>query len=222
MATDRIPLPRFTVGPSGAVSSGGGTGKAERTKRLAIGVGVGGGVAGALLVLGGIWWCRRRSRLGGRSPGRHDAGIPSYMTSDPPRRGHERVTPGLQSDGGRMSEDGAGPSLLHEKTTFEPRDLRRSELQPNRHDEEDYRAALAPSSRCGTPDIEQVDEADERGAADIPRIEFLGARRVRREVDAGSVHLPSRRGSHSDYEGTLSTLTLPPAYDELPARSRRP
>ncbi|KAI0334424.1 hypothetical protein GY45DRAFT_36625 [Cubamyces sp. BRFM 1775] len=42
-------------------------------------------------------------------------------------------------------------------------------------------------------------------------------RRIRREVDAGSVHM----GGESELGGAESTLTLPPAYEDVPLRERQ-
>ncbi|KAJ8453840.1 hypothetical protein ONZ51_g13374 [Trametes cubensis] len=223
------------IGPS--VSSG----------RLMIGTALGGGAAGIMLVaLVGVWWWYRRKDRRNRSGARRDRyreATPSHLPSPSTTRMNNLRPGGGQAD--QVGDDGlpgAGPSMLQDVEKMHP--TARSigyEPQPDLREGSDHGAAALA---VGVTSFEQVGEGNEHrtdiprnrhateyspdqfgrldpGSGGSPERPVFGTRRVRREVDAGSVHLPTGRESPADseWDGTLSTITLPPAYDELPARS---
>ncbi|KAJ8462753.1 hypothetical protein ONZ51_g10700 [Trametes cubensis] len=237
------PPPSSSSAPIGSDAE---NGPSDSSGRLMIGTVVGGGAAGIMLAaLVGVWWWYRRKDQRNRRGARRDRyreATPSHLPSPSTARRDDLRPGGGQTD--QVGDDGlgAGPSMLQdvEKRNATARSIG-YEPQPDLREGSDHGAAALA---VGVTIFEQVGEGNEHRAG-IPRnrhaTEYspdqfgrlepsnggsperpaFGTRRVRREVDAGSVHLPTGRESPADseWDGTLSTITLPPAYDELPARS---
>ncbi|KAI0664332.1 hypothetical protein C8Q70DRAFT_947198 [Cubamyces menziesii] len=214
------------------------TSQGDGTKGLAIGAAVSvAGLACITLFLGGVWSCKRRGTMFGWRTDQNNETIPSTSLTSPlhmTRRTRARLRPHSTEC---ISRDGRRTvSVPHEKV------FRVRQPDPRR-----VESAVGPSTAnlwAAAYGFEQFIEVYHERSADMLRAQQAlpesgpscggategtaagrdDSRRIRREIDAGSVYVPEvcESYSHSEHgDSALSTLALlPPAYDELPARSR--